>query len=1069
MQMVKCPSCNEENPAKFRLCGYCGTPLAQAAAALPPTELRKTVTLLFTDLKDSTVLGETLDSEAMHEVKERYFAAMSAEIERHGGKIEKYIGDAIMAVFGLPRSHEDDALRAVRAAVGMQKILAKLNKGLQARFGVQLKNRTGVNTGEVVTTDDPTRDQKMATGDAVNVTARLEAAAPVNEILIGEVTYRLVRDAVEAEPVEPLTLKGKSQPVPAYKLISVYGEDGNVRRHEMPVVGREKELATLEQAWEEVTTQRQARLVTVIGDAGVGKTRLVREIMDRLSGRGARILSGRALPYGDGITYWPLRGMVLAAASIHQDDTPEQAQEKILTCVRDRDVADRLASAVGLNSSAFSMQDIAWAARRFLQTLAAESPIVALFDDIHWAEPAFLDLMENLLDSIDGAPVLMLGTSRHDLLESRATWSDRPRARRLVLQPLDDAAVAQVIQNLLGGAGLPDAFVRKVVAAAEGNPLYVEQMLSMLVDTGVVRQVDGAWVAASTDGEISIPPTIQALLEARLDKLERGERAAAEPASVIGMEFQRPAVQSLAPAAVKELIDDKLQALSRKHFIRPSVGAEGEAKYRFDHHMVRETVYSGLLKRARATMHAEFVKWADQNNAGSDRGREFEEILGYHLEQAYKYLGELGPIDEAGEAIGRDGAKRLGSAARRALARGDMHAAASLFKRAVALLPADDDQRIDLLPEFADSLMGLGDFANARAVLTEARGGAEARGNARILASSRLTAVFLATLSREKGGDAESPLKLVDEVVPGLEREGANGELATAWRLVGMVHGVSGRYAKAAEAVQKSWHYARLAGSDRQAGKAAMVLGQVALFGPVPVPEAISQCEKVIQEGLGDRQIEAFLLCTLACLRAMNCELETARKLYQSGREMLRDLGQGVKAAASGNYLAQVELRGGDLAQAEKEIRADFEFLERAGENYYRSAISSLLAQLVRDQGRDDEALELLRVAEQISAPNDVQSQALWRFVRAPILARRGEYEQAEQLARTAVELLGSTDSPALHADAISELASVLEASGRLAEAIATNDRAISLYEEKGDAFNVGRRKTWGIAVRDRL
>jgi len=342
MQMVKCPSCNEENPAKFRLCGYCGTPLAQATAALPPTELRKTVTLLFTDLKDSTVLGETLDSEAMHEVKERYFAAMSAEIERHGGKIEKYIGDAIMAVFGLPRSHEDDALRAVRAAVGMQKILAKLNKGLKARFGCELKNRTGVNTGEVVTTDDPTRDQKMATGDAVNVTARLEAAAPVNEILIGEVTYRLVRDAVQAEPVEPLTLKGKSQPVPAYKLIAVYGEDGNVRRHEMPVVGREQELAALETAWEEVTTQRQARLVTVIGDAGVGKTRLVREIMDRLSSRGALILSGRALPYGDGITYWPLRGMVLGAATIHQDDTPEQAQEKILACVRDRDVADRI-------------------------------------------------------------------------------------------------------------------------------------------------------------------------------------------------------------------------------------------------------------------------------------------------------------------------------------------------------------------------------------------------------------------------------------------------------------------------------------------------------------------------------------------------------------------------------------------------------------------------------------------------------------------------------------------------------------------------------------------------------
>jgi hypothetical protein len=277
----------------------------------------------------------------------------------------------------------------------------------------------------VVATDDPGRDQKLATGDAVNVTARLEAAAPANEIYIGEVTYRLVRDAVQAEAVEPLTLKGKSQPVPAYRLISVHGDDGNVRRHDTQLVGRDKELKALKRAWEEVVDEREARMVTVVGDAGVGKTRLVREIMDRLASEGARIISGRCLPYGDGITYWPLRGMVLSAAGVRQEDTPEEAQEKILACVRDRDVADRLASATGLSSAAFTVQDIAWGARRFMQAIAAESPVVALFDDIHWAEPAFLELMENLLDSIEDAPVLMLGTARHDLIEARPTWSER--------------------------------------------------------------------------------------------------------------------------------------------------------------------------------------------------------------------------------------------------------------------------------------------------------------------------------------------------------------------------------------------------------------------------------------------------------------------------------------------------------------------------------------------------------------------------------------------------------------------------------------------------------------------
>ena len=931
------------------------------------------------------------------------------------------------------------------------------NKGLKARFGVELKNRTGVNTGEVVTTDDPGRDQKMATGDAVNVTARLEAAAPVNEILIGEVTYKLVRDAVQAEAVEPLTLKGKSQPVPAYKLISVYGEDGNVRRHNAPVVGRAEELAALEEAWEESTRERQARLVTVIGDAGVGKTRLVREMMERLSVRGARIVSGRCLPYGEGITFWPLRGMVLSAAGVHQDDTPEQAQEKILACVRDRDVADRLASATGLSSSAFTVQDIGWAARCFLQTLGATSPVVALFDDVHWAEPAFLDLIESLLDSIEDAPVLMLATARHELLESKPAWGDRARARLLVLKPLDDAAVAQVIQNLLGSAGLPDVFIKRVVAAAEGNPLYVEQMLSMLVDSGVVKQEQGQWIAARSEVDISIPPTIQALLEARLDNLERGERAAAEPASVIGLEFQTVALRSIAATPVKDALDDKLQALSRKHFIRSMVGTEGEARFRFDHHLVRDTVYNGLLKRARANLHVEFVKWADAYNAGSDRGLEFEEILGYHLEQAYKYLGELGPIDEAGAAIGRDGARRLGSAARRALSRGDMHAASNLFRRASLLLPSGDSQRLDLLPEYTEALMGLGKFVDARLVLKEAREEAERLGDVRIAASSRVLAVFLKAYSREKNVEVEDPLKLVDEIVPVLEKQNAHNELANAWRLVLMVHGVAGRYSQASEAAQRALNHAQLAGNDRFAAKVAGTLGSMALYGPTPIADAIGQCEKAIQEGISDRQVEASLLCMLGSLRAMNGELTVARSLYRQGREMLRDMGEGIRAAASGIHLANVELHGGDLLLAEQGLRADYEVLDTMGETFHRSVIAALLAKVLREQGRDDEALALLETAEQLTSPNDDIAQAFWRAVRAPVLARKGSFAEAEALGRAALDILRQTQSPGFEADALYEIASVLVAEQKLAEARQTIEQAITLYRAKGNVVALAK------------
>jgi class 3 adenylate cyclase/tetratricopeptide (TPR) repeat protein len=1055
--MVKCPACGEENPPKFKLCGYCGAPLS-SAAPLPAHEVRKTVTIVFSDLKDSTALGERLDSEALHEVKERYFTAMAAEIKRHGGKVEKYIGDAIMAVFGLPRAHEDDALRAVRAAAGMQSVLHRVNEELNTRFGVVLANRTGVNTGEVVASDDPTADQKLATGDAVNVTARLESAAPANEIYIGEVTYRLVRDAVEVEPVEPLTLKGKSQPVAAFRLIAVHGQDGNVRRHDTPVVGRDEELAVLQRAWEAVLADRRASLVTVIGDAGVGKSRLVRELMDRVGDR-ARIIFGRCLAYGEGITFWPLREMVVEAAGILQDDTPEVAREKILACAGDADVADRLASATGLSAKAFPLHEIYWGARRFLQGLARQGPVLAMFDDIHWAEPAFLELLEHLLETIDDSPVLLLATARHELLEERGDWGERERSNRLVLQPLADDAAAQVVTNLLGAAGLPDLLVKRIVDAAEGNPLYVEQMLSMLIDSGAVREEGGAWVSVKADADIVVPPTIHALLEARLDKLERSERAAAEPASVIGLEFARPAVESLAPPPLRERVEEQLQALSRKHFIRPAASTDAAARYRFDHHLVRDTVYNGLLKRARATMHTEFVKWADQVNAESDRGQEFEAILGYHLEQAFRYLGELGPIDEAGAAIGRDGARRLASAARRAFARGDMHAAANLFRRAVALLANQDPDRLALLPELAETLIGLGDFAGTKTILDEATASAELASNQRVKAYSRLIGMLVGLYLGEKGEWSEETLRTSHELIPELERENAHNELATAWRVIVLVHGVAGRYKLASEAVENSIAHARLAGNDRLVAKNGLILANIALLGPTPVKQAIDECERLIANGLSDRQVECKVMCSLAQLRAMNGELEMARSLYRRGRAMLRDLGQGVFAASTGNDLALVELLGGDLALAEKEVRADYDFLETIGETYQRSTMAALLARLVRDQGRDDEALALSKTAEEIAAADDVVSQALWRAVRAPIVARAGDIAEAETLARTAVELLRQSETPSLQSDALLELANVLNLARRNYEVREVIREAIALYEAKGNVVSAAQLK----------
>lgn len=1055
--MVVCPGCGEENPPKFRLCGYCGAALAAAPAVLPAREVRKTVTIVFCDLKGSTALGEVLDAEALHEVKERYFGAMAAEIQRHGGKIEKYIGDAIMAVFGLPRAHEDDALRAVRAAIGMQAALQLVNEDLMRRYGVALANRTGVNTGEVVASDDPTADQKLATGDAVNVAARLEQAAPENQIYLGETTWRLVRDAVEVEAVQALELKGKAQRVPAFRLVAAPGLDGLVRRHDRPLVGRDAELAAVAAQYEAMLRDRKPRMVTLIGDAGFGKSRLVREVIDRVA-VGARALSGRCLPYGDGITFWPLLMMVREAADIRDADSPATALDKLGAAVGDPQVTAVLASAAGLGSVVYPLAEINWAARKALERAAAEAPLVAFVDDIHWAEPAFLDLLEHVLQAAVDAPILLLTTARQDLIEARPAWGTQPGSVRIELHPLSDEAAAQVVANLLGTAGLSSEVTQRIVSAAEGNPLYAEQMLSMLVDSGALQMHDGRWVRADPAAEIAVPPTIQALLEARLDTLGRAERAAVEPASVIGLEFPQSAVESLAPAAVRAEVPALLGSLTRKQFIRPSPSRGDELAHRFHHQLVRDTVYAGLLKRARANLHLEFVRWADRTNAQSDRAQEFEEILGYHLEQAHRYLRELGPLGAQGLAAGGDAAGRLASAGRRAAARGDMHAAANLYRRAVAVLEPDNGMRWALLPELAETLIGVGDFGGAQAALDEARAAAERSGNAWLLAASRLLGMFIRLYSGEQqAGWSEETLRVCHELIPLLERDNAHNEAAMAWRLVVLVHGIAGRYSLASEGVAHSIAHARKAGNERLVARNGLMLAINALQGPMPVPEAIAECEQLLAAGLGDRQVECNVMCALAQLKAMNGELDAARALYRRSRATLRDLGQGVYAASTGIDLARVELHGDDLAPAQREVQADCDFLAAKGETYFLSTMAALLARMAREQGHDEQALALSRTAEEATADDDMESQALWRMVRAPILARAGDLAQAEALARAALALVRQSESPMLQADALAELAEVLHAAARHDEASATLAEASALYVAKGNRVAAAR------------
>ncbi len=1056
--MQICPSCGEENPARFRLCGFCGTALAPAS---PAQEIRKTVTIVFSDLKGSTDLGECLDSESLREVMTRYFEAMRAELEGHGGTIEKYIGDAIMAVFGLPTLHEDDALRAVRAALGMQRALTDLNDELERTWGVRLANRTGINTGEVIA-GDPSGGQRLVTGDAVNTAARLEQAAPTDQILIGELTHRLVRDAVDVEAVAPLELKGKAEPVRAQRLIGLRAATATSDR--TPMVGRAAELGRLRELFGLAAEGRTLQIATVIGDAGVGKSRLTREFLSSID-EDAFIVRGRCLPYGQGITFWPLVEIVRAAAEIDDDDPPERARAKLLGLVGEREVAERIAAVIGLAGAAFPLAETFWAVRRLIESLAERGPVVLVIDDIHWAEPTLLDLIEHLGAGELAVPAMILCTARHDLLETRASWSEAG-GELIVLGALGASDAGAIVEGLLGRSGLPAAILARVTDAAEGNPLFIEQLVSMLVDDDTLRRDQGEWRLVDQAGPIRVPPTIQALVAARLDRLGRDERAVVEPASVVGLVFAESAIRWLAPEPVTAFLDDHLAALDRKQLVHPTVQAdEGEASFRFHHILIRDAAYNGQLKRTRAQLHERFVVWADEVNADRHRELEFEEILGYHLEQAHRFLAELGPLDEHGTTLGTRAAERLSSAGRRAFARGDMPAAANLLRRAAELLPADSPLRPQLLLEAGEALTEAGELAEADLVLETAIGAASALGDLALETNARLGRLYLHYVTAGDEPEAQV-IARVGAAIEVLEPAGDHRGLARAWRILTNVHFAGCRYLDATTAAERMIEHARLAGDRPLELRVLPALATCAQLGPTPVPEAIEIGQRVLAELDGDRKAEAYTLRALAMLEAMVGRFDEARTLYRRSRATLDELGWRFDAALTSAIASgPIELMAGDLVAAEAELRRDHDALAAMGERNYISTTAAFLAETLERQGRADEAFALTEESEAIAADDDVATQCLWRSVRAKVLAQRGEHAEAEALARAAIAIIAKAQDPDGQGYAALDLAEVLRRAGRFDEARAAAADAAALFDRKGNRSSAARARALSAGI----
>jgi predicted ATPase/class 3 adenylate cyclase len=1039
--------------------------LVEARAQPVAREVRKNVTVLFADLVDSTRLGHELDPEALSMLMSEYFRAMESVVAGHGGIVEKFIGDALMAVFGVPVLHEDDALRAVRTAAEMRLSLAALNETFEKTWGMRLQARIGINSGEVIA-GDHLQGHLIVMGRAVTVAKRVEEAAAADEILISEATHRLVRDAVVAERVSDRVVKG-GEALAGYAIAEVRPHTaGRARRFDTPLVDREQEYGALLNAFESVVETRECHLLTVLGEAGVGKSRLVQEFA-REVGAEARVLRGRCLPYGEGITYWPLAEVVRDML----DAEPSSAAIAALLAHEERAdlIAGLISEALGLSgTNAVGSEQTFWAVRRLFESLAQTRPLVVVFDDLQWAEPTFINLVDYVADHTRDAPVLLLCVARPELFDTRLDWGGGKRhAATTSLKPLHDDDTRRLIANLLGGDSLPDPVQMRIAGLAEGNALFTEELLAMLVDEKRLVREDERWVVAGDLGDLRIPQEISAFLAARLERLPEGERTLLVRGSVEGALFHYGALRELSPELSESSLHRDLASLARRDLIRPDrASISGDEAYRFRHILIRDAAFDSLSKATRADLHERFAEWLERT-VGT-RIREYEEIVGYHLEQAYRCRAGLRPAAELA-GVSERASVRLESAGRRAFARGDLPAAIALLERATELLAVDEPRRALLLSELGAALIDAGGEeheAEAERALAEARRIASGAHDERADSHALVQQQFLQLLRVEHRSTDEAA-RAVESVVPVFERHDDQHGLCTVRRLEALLQWNAARAAPAAEAWEQAAEHARRAGDEDERSEILGWLATSLFFGPTAVPEAIRRCEEIRVEVSANPSSEAWTLRSLAGLHAMDGRFGTARELLADANAIFEDLGQ-TRYSSVPDIDGIVEFLAGDLAAAERRLRAGYLALKEMGDRAFRPTTAAHLAEAVYAQGRDDDATRLTEISEELAARDDLLTQVVWRRVRAKVMARQGRIDKAEDLAREAVTISASTDFLNTRADALVDLAKIYHQAGRLDETKAAVAEGVALYEQKGNRVAAGKTRT-DLAVLDQV
>jgi class 3 adenylate cyclase/tetratricopeptide (TPR) repeat protein len=975
---------------------------------------RKLATVLFIDIVNSTTIVTRSDPEVVRRRVTQFFDMVSHCVTLHGGIVEKFAGDAVLAAFGIAQAHEDDAERAARAALAM----------LAAVEGLGLEARIGIEAGELVV-DDAT-DSSFATGEAVNMAARLQQAAAPGEILLGPTAHRLAGPSLVVEDAGPRELRGLDGALRAWRLLDAI--DGRARPlgPRAPLVGRDTELELLENTFSRTARDGRAHLFTIYGEPGVGKSRLAREFVDSLER--ASILTGRCLPYGEGVTYWPLAEMIKAAAGISDDDPLEEAFEKLRACCEEEAVADVLGLAAGMLEALEgerSAQEIAWAAREVIEKLADVQPLVLLFEDIHWAEEPLLDLIEHLADGVR-APLLVVCLARPELLDARPGWGGgRVRSTAIELEPLSEEESSLLVEKLLsqlaGTTGeIQPTLSKEVLERAEGNPLFVEETIRMLVESG-----------SGNGAPDRIPDTLQALIAARIDHLSAPAKMVLQRASVIGRVFWGGAISHLSPDL--EDIDTLLDDLLLREFLlrEPRSSITGENAYRFKHLLIREVAYSGLAKLARAQHHARFAEWL-----GDTAGEELLEIRAYHLDQAVEFLTELegAPPPELAEQT----AGALVKAAKRAIAREAYSTARKLGLRALELRATLGARYVA-----ARAAWRLQDWAAVEVEMAKVRDQAREH-DEKVIEALALTALGEATIKR--AGDPAGAKVLVDEALEILAKEQDPAAHFDALTVRATVGAWQGSEEDVVRFMERAYVIALEAGRKDLQTIAAQWLAHTHIV-RLELDEAELLLTRALELAGESGSVRARVSATLAYgwFLTVKGDLDAAETVLEEVRATSAELGVEPAIANALMKLGSIAQRRGDYKRAEKQHREAVRILGARGDRGLLPDYQAVLAATLADLGKVDEAERLALEARANGSPDDTSCKVAATTALAAVRAAQGRDEEAEELFHSALALASEGNFHVYEIDPLERLSSFLRDRGREDEASSYEARLAEL------------------------